>query len=336
MNDSIQFLAALAGILGVIIGVLAFVRDLFNIQLSWSNSTSAIKRAVVNRWFLAFATISLMSIGLYSVFSYNQELATALNERDLEITALRSTQETYNNLQETIEALRSMPAPAEDIREVIVTQVVTSPPITVTQIITSQPITVTRVVTSPPIADVPISNPTTTIQAGNETIAGSFRDDFDGPLRPEWKIITSGSSTSNGNLAGRGIILYEPTTNNYRIKLRVKGHSFWLYFRTEYRGDAVLNAYSLFCNYYNNQDECGWYGRLPGIRKPLSANFDRGRDFNVNNYYEVVVEVRGRDFSVFLNDQLISSISDEILTSGLVGFELTQSEAEYFEVSPLP
>lgn len=129
-KSSIEFLGAIAGILGLLIAVLALFRDTFNYQLDWEHSKNRFKRLFANRWLQLITAIILISVFLWSqnnkiktlqVQLTSQESAYATQEAEL-TAAIESTQE----------AMKGQPTQTP----AIVTRMITQSPITVTQVIT--------------------------------------------------------------------------------------------------------------------------------------------------------------------------------------------------------
>lgn len=131
MNSSLEFWGFVAGILALIITILALLRDLFNFQLEWEHSKNYLKRLLVSRWFQFIVALGLVSVFFWSQYSKIQQLqaqviaqesAYATQEAEL-ISAFEVTQETLEN-QATLSPI-------------VTTIVITQPPISVTHSIST-------------------------------------------------------------------------------------------------------------------------------------------------------------------------------------------------------
>ena len=115
MNRDIEFWGAIAGILGCIVAILAFVRDLFNPQVKWEDSKNFFKRLIVNRWFLIVTAVGLLGFFFWSLYDRIQSLESILTDREAEITSAYATQTMQ------LAEFANKPASTPEIREVPVT-----------------------------------------------------------------------------------------------------------------------------------------------------------------------------------------------------------------------
>ena len=82
MSEQLQFWSSIAGLLGLFIAILSLLRDTFNFQLQWSDSSSFLKRTIVDRrvWFLT--AVILWGFSLWSPYSKVKVLESAIANRD--------------------------------------------------------------------------------------------------------------------------------------------------------------------------------------------------------------------------------------------------------------
>lgn len=68
MEDVIQLYGAVAGILGLIIAILALLRDVFDFRLQWSVSKNRLKNLFVNQRVLTVISLILLTSSTYNIF----------------------------------------------------------------------------------------------------------------------------------------------------------------------------------------------------------------------------------------------------------------------------
>ena len=107
MNEQIQTWAAIAGILGLLVGILSLLRDFFNLQ--WETSRSLIKRLLVDRRLWASIAILLVLTSLWSLYSQNSTLLQVIQQGEAEIAEIYKTQTAQPKYELTIEAILSAP-----------------------------------------------------------------------------------------------------------------------------------------------------------------------------------------------------------------------------------
>jgi hypothetical protein len=92
MNQDIQLWGAIAGILGFFIAVLAFLRDIFNIQVEPRASGNFLKRLVTNRRFQLIVAAILIGFSFWSLYDRVQSLEVITARQEAEITSAYITQ----------------------------------------------------------------------------------------------------------------------------------------------------------------------------------------------------------------------------------------------------
>lgn len=187
---------------------------------------------------------------------------------------------------------------------------------------------------TPEPADIP--EPTEAPEPADGAFA-TFRDDFDTTLRPEWRVASSGLSIRQGNLVGdRGTIVYDQEGSDYVIRTRVQGNGrFGIMFR---RTPNLNEGYVFQCDGGN----CRWYTVTDGNNfNAISSEVPRRAAFGTEEFHDLTLEIRGRDFTALVDGAHFSSVTDETYTSGVVGLYSNRGYGnevafDYFELAPLP
>lgn len=146
MNDTDQTVATLIAILGLIVGILALLRDFFNFQ--WQNSGSAIKRLLVDRRFWGLIALGLVVLAFWLLYHQNSTLAASVTQKEVILDSIYKTQTAAPIYQSTIEALISAPTSTPIIVEA--TRIVKETAIVQATV----RVEVTRVVTAIPVSPV--------------------------------------------------------------------------------------------------------------------------------------------------------------------------------------
>ena len=173
--------------------------------------------------------------------------------------------------------------------------------------------------TADPAAATPTVAVTTTSQTGATATPASqaaFRDTFDVTMSDKWQTVNPGLSVVDGQLAGNnGFLLYKPAGNDYTLATKVSGKKFAIIFRSD--GNE---GYEFFCNGGN----CDWrtfragrpYGW--GYDYSLSSSFANAALAD-NTAHIVTIEVRGKEFTAYIDGDSFLSIRDGTYTAGSVG-----------------
>jgi hypothetical protein len=162
-----------------------------------------------------------------------------------------------------------------------------------------------------------------------------FRDDFETTLRPEWRVASSGLSINQGNLIGEnGTIVYDQQGSDYVIRTRVQGSGlFGIMFR---RTPNLNEGYNFQCG----RRDCRWYIVTDGGNwDAISSDISRSAAFGPDDFHELTLEIKGRDFIALVDGQPFSSVTDETYSSGVVGLYSDHGYGmtfDYFELAPLP
>jgi hypothetical protein len=167
-------------------------------------------------------------------------------------------------------------------------------------------------------------------------IPGTFRDEFEPNIRPEWTIIQPGLNVDQGALRGDGIIFYTPEYQNYRIRMLLELPTLELYLRATPGRETVEAGYRLNCSgAYMGGWGCAWHMITEGETDSLSYVTKFEDRLVEDTYQELVVEVQGRTMTVFLDGEQFTSVADEQYTSGAIGLGATRA-LDVIEITPLP
>lgn len=141
----------------------------------------------------------------------------------------------------------------------------------------------------------------------------AFRDTFDVTMSDKWQTVNPGLSVVSGQLVGSdGFILYKPTSNDYTLATKVSGKRFAIVFRSDGK-----EGYVFYCEAGN----CRWrtlrYGN-PYNGSNLSSSFASAALAD-NTAHVVTIEVRGKEFTAYVDGDSFISIRDGTFTAGNVG-----------------
>lgn len=112
MSQQLELLGAISGILGLIIAVLALLRDVYDLKLSPPAQNSIFGRVLKSRTFLPIISILLFVLFGLSFYSQIRNLSTTLSEQEQELGSAYIGQ-TAQAL--TINELRATPTPVSNV-----------------------------------------------------------------------------------------------------------------------------------------------------------------------------------------------------------------------------
>ena len=69
--------STIAGVVGLLVGIIALLRDVFDVKLQWSSSRSSIKRFFGSRWSVALLTLALVVAAALLGFSVGTRASAA-------------------------------------------------------------------------------------------------------------------------------------------------------------------------------------------------------------------------------------------------------------------
>jgi hypothetical protein len=143
-----------------------------------------------------------------------------------------------------------------------------------------------------------------------------FSDPFDVIIRPEWEVRDNNFSVESGSLKTvNGLILYDTEVQDYTVNITTATPTFKIWFRTETRGSQIINAYYVYCEGY----ECRWY-KVQDTNYSLITTFNLNDDSLYNEKTHLVkLEVKGPNFILSIDDQIVNSIYDDSFSTGKVG-----------------
>jgi len=118
MNPELQFWGSIAGILGLIVAILALLRDVFDFQLEWASSSNFLKRLAVNRRFQLVVAVALIGFAFWSLYNKNQGLEATIAEQEKNMASAYATQTVQ------VSQFANEPTNTPEIREIPVTVVV--------------------------------------------------------------------------------------------------------------------------------------------------------------------------------------------------------------------
>lgn len=172
-----------------------------------------------------------------------------------------------------------------------------------------------------------------------------FRDDFEGPLKSEWKAIENTSDDAYALVNDKLVIAGETS-----LAVGI-GDRLWTDYQVDISNLALSNTSSYMRVFVRMLDEsnymafycsldkekmhsaCTWSKLIAGKNRAIpGAKFE----FDVSTKDRAVVQVEGNEYRILANDQLVLRFVDETLSYGGVGFHLYQAELDYFEVLALP
>lgn len=163
---------------------------------------------------------------------------------------------------------------------------------------------------------------------------------FENGIDRDWQVVETFGFT-NGALEGPGFMLYNKHTNNYQVKMTVRGVDFGIYANAESR----KRGYFFF--YRSDTKKCGWWKTrtdfFSGLSKPgfsteeVSALSDQCTTiFSDNEFHEVIVRVQDDNFFASIDGQEIGGFAGRDYTDGRIGISGGASTIRTVEITPLP
>ncbi|MEI6777802.1 MAG: hypothetical protein WCK70_12960 [Chloroflexales bacterium] len=145
----------------------------------------------------------------------------------------------------------------------------------------------------------------------------AFRDTFDVTMSDKWQTVNPGLSVVDGHLAGsNGFLLYKPAGNDYTLATKVLGKRFAVIFRSDGK-----DGYTFYCKDGN----CEWRTFRDGrpdsccnTYSSLSSSFASAALADKAPHI-LTIEVRGKEFTAYVDGDSFLSIRDGSFTAGSVG-----------------
>ncbi len=235
----------------------------------------------------------------------------------------------------TAEVKQSTSVAQVAVTEIVITQVA------ITQISITQ-VAVTQIVATSPLAPTSTNMPEPTAANTPEPLPpGSFVDEFNTLSTESWEIASPGLIVTGGELSGKGMILYTPKSNNYRINARIKGGDFRIHFRSApfTSGFTTYNGYDFSCE----EKTCFWRKTYwlceltcadTGTR---TTGYERTKiPFDTKRPHDVSITVNEGSFSFNVDGKQVLDTADQTFAEGQIGIGGNDLALDRIEIIPLP